>query len=187
MSFFLQLTVLDWIFLAILISSVISSILKGFAREAISLGSIVLGLVLASWFYPIPRSFFSNYVKTQDIASLLGFLTIFLGCAIAGALVSWIVHRLIKLTQLQWFDRVLGCAFGLIRGWLIGSVLFLVFTAFPLKLESVQNAKFAPYLLAGARVLAIITPRELSAKFLEGYRKIESIWTGGATKSADKP
>jgi membrane protein required for colicin V production len=187
MSFLFQLTVLDWIFLVILISSVVSSIIKGFAREAISLGSIVLGLVLASWFYPIPGRFFIAYVKTQDIASLLGFLTIFLGCAIAGALVSWIVHRLIKLTQLQWFDRLLGGAFGVIRGWLIGSVFFLIFTAFPLKLESVQNAKFAPYLLAGARILAIITPRELSAKFLEGYRKIENIWSGVAGKSADKP
>jgi membrane protein required for colicin V production len=187
MSFLFQLTVLDWIFLVILISSVISSIIKGFAREAISLGSIVLGLILAAWFYPITGSFFINYVKTQDIASLLGFMAIFLGCAIAGALVSWLVYRLIKLAQLEWFDRLLGGAFGVIRGWLVGSVLFLAFTAFPLKLESVQNARFAPYLLAGARILAIITPRELSAKFLEGYRKIENIWAGATGKSADKP
>jgi membrane protein required for colicin V production len=176
MSFILQMTVLDWIFVVILITSIISSILKGFAREAISLASIVVGLLLASWFYPWAGAFYAAFVKTNDIAWLLGFMTIFLGCVIAGAVIGWLVNRLIKITSLQWFDRLLGAAFGLIRGWLVGAVLFLMLTAFPVKLVSIEKAQFAPYLLAGARVLAIFTPKELKAKFLEGYRKVESLW-----------
>jgi len=177
MDFLSHMTILDWIFLVILIGSVVGSVIKGFARDAISLAAVVLGLLLAAWFYPVTGSFYMNYVKTRDIASLLGFITIFGGCVLAGSLISWLVGKFIKMANLEWFDRLLGAAFGLIRGWLIGSVLFLVLTAFPVKLESVQNAVFAPYLLAGARVLALITPTELKAKFLEGYRKVENFWS----------
>lgn len=184
MSFLFQLTVLDWFFLAILIGSIVASILKGFARETISLGALIIGLVLAAWFYPVPGSFFMNFVKTHDIASLLGFLSIFLGCVLLGGLISWITNKLIKISNLEWFDRLLGAIFGLIRGWILGSVIFLVLTAFPVKLESVQDAKFAPYLLAGARVLAVVMPSELKAKFLEGYRKVENIWVGIENKNS---
>ncbi len=83
MSFISELNVLDWIVVVIVVSSVISSILKGFAREAISLAAVILGLLLASWFYPQAGSLVSAYVKTQEIASLVGFALIFLGILLA--------------------------------------------------------------------------------------------------------
>ena len=172
-----ELTLLDWIILGLLILSIVSSILKGFARETISLASVVVGLLLASWFFPLFGRFFESFVKTQDIASLLGFATIFFGCVLSGVLISLIVNKILETTHLKWFDRLLGAAFGLIRGWLIGAVLFLMLTAFPVRLESVKNAKLSPYLLAGARALALVTPSPLKAKFLEGYRKVEKYWS----------
>jgi len=175
-SFILELTLLDWIVLVLLTISIVSSILKGFARETISLASVIVGLFFASWFYPLFGRFYSNYVKTQDIASLLGFTTIFLGCILLGVVISLLVNKILQAASLQWFDRMLGAAFGLIRGWLIGAVLFLMLTAFPVRLESVKEAKLSPYLLAGARALALVTPTALKAKFLEGYRKVEKFW-----------
>ena len=176
MSFILGLTLLDWVVLLVLVASIISSLLKGFAREAISLASVIVGLLLASWFYPFLGPFFSTYVKTRDIASLLGFTTIFFGCIVSGILISYFANRILRAANLQWFDRLLGVAFGLIRGWLIGAGLFLMLTAFPVKLQSVKEAKLSPYLLAGARAMALITPKMLRAKFLEGYRKVEKYW-----------
>jgi membrane protein required for colicin V production len=181
MSFILGMTVLDWICVVILVASIVSSIIKGFAREAISLASVVVGLLLASWFYHWAGNFYLTFVKTEDIAWLLGFFTIFAGCVLAGSLISWLTNRLIKMASLAWFDRLLGAAFGLIRGWLVGSVLFLMLTAFPIKLNRVEKAQLAPYLLAGARVLAVVTPKQLKAKFLEGYRQVEKLW--GQTSS----
>lgn len=176
MSLLFEFTLLDWIILVLLVASIVSSILKGFARETISLASVVLGLLLASWFFPLFSHFFGAFVKTQDIASLLGFATIFFGCVLLGAVISLIVNKLLETVHLKWFDRLLGAAFGLIRGWLIGAVLFLMLTAFPVQLESVKSAKLSPYLLAGARALALVTPSPLKAKFLEGYRKVEKYW-----------
>jgi membrane protein required for colicin V production len=176
MSLLFEFTFLDWMILVLLAVSIVSSILKGFARETISLASVIVGLLLASWFFPLFGRFFGNFVKTQDIASLLGFATIFFACVFLGVLISLIVNKLLEAVHLKWFDRLLGAAFGLIRGWLIGAVLFLMLTAFPVQLESVKNARLAPYLLSGARALALVTPSPLKAKFLEGYRKVEKYW-----------
>jgi membrane protein required for colicin V production len=176
MSLLFEFTFLDWMILVLLVVSIVSSIIKGFARETISLASVIVGLLLASWFFPLFGHFFGSFVKTQDIASLLGFATIFFGCVLLGAVISLIVNKLLKAARLKWFDRLLGAAFGLLRGWLIGAVLFLMLTAFPVQLESVKNARLSPYLLAGARALALVTPNTLKAKFLEGYRKVEKYW-----------
>ncbi len=176
MSFLAGMTFLDWIFLAILIASVAGGISKGFSREVIALASVVIGLMLACWFFPSAGRFYSDFVKTPDIANLLGFITIFVGCIVLGAVVSLLVGKFLKAVSLQWYDRFLGAAFGLLRGWLIGSVLFMILTTFPVKLDSVKNAKFSPYLLVGARVISVAVPTELKNKFLEGYRQVQKFW-----------
>jgi len=184
MSFISELNVLDWIVVVIVASSVISSILKGFAREAISLAAVILGLLLASWFYPQAGSLVSAYVKTQEIASLVGFALIFVGILLAGAVISFVVTKFLRVVDLQWFDRLLGAAFGFTRGWLVGSVIFLGLTAFPVQIETVQRAVFGPYLLLSARVLVVMTPASLKEQFLEGYDKVRTLWEKTAKSSA---
>jgi membrane protein required for colicin V production len=87
-----------------------------------------------------------------------------------------LVTRFMKRTQLQWADRLLGAAFGFIRGWMIGAVILLVLTAFGVQTDRVRNSMIAPYFLPGSRALAIVTPYELRAKFLVGYRALERWW-----------
>lgn len=171
-----DLNSLDWVILAVVFVSVLGSLMKGFAREAFSLASVVVGIVLASWLYPMTSGFFLQFVSSQDLAAILGFVTIFCGCLIAGALVSFFVHKFVRLAHLQWFDRLLGAAFGLIRGWMIAAVLVLLLTAFPVQLASVQEARLAPFLLVSARVLVLITPRTLKDRFMEGYGEVERLW-----------
>ena len=176
MSWITELTILDWIVVIILITSVISSFRKGFAREIISLGFALAGLFMASWFYSYAGKFFLPYVKTNEIASLLGFSLIFFGMLLLGAIVSFVANKFVAAINMEWFDRLLGSAFGLIRGWVIGAIVFLMLTAFPVQIESVKNAKLAPYLLAVAHALSLVTPRPLTAKFHEGYQTIEKLW-----------
>ena len=185
MDFLAELSVLDWMVFAILVTSVVSSIRSGFTREAISFGSTVAGLLLAAWFYPVVGEFFLPYVMTHDIASLLGFLLIFLSTLLLGAVTSRLVKKILQVASLEWYDRLLGAAFGIVRAWLVGAVLFLMLTAFPVNLESVQNARLAPYLLAGARVLVIVTPSSVKTKFVESYQKIERLWSDTQKKQKD--
>ena len=176
MSALQDLTGLDWIVLVILVASMIGSFVRGFVRELISLSAVVVGLALACWFYPEIGAYFVPYVKTQDIASFCGFVIIFVLTLIAGGILSFVVRNFLRFVDLQWIDRILGLAFGLLRGCLVSSVLFMLLTAFPFQIESVKNAKSAPYLLVGARIISIVTPSSIKTKFLEGYLKVKELW-----------
>ena len=183
MSFASDLNALDWIVVLIVVSSVISSVLKGFARETVSLGAVIAGLLLASWFYPQAASLVLAYAKTQDIASLVGFTVIFIGVLLAGAAISYGVSKFIRIVDLQWIDRLLGAAFGFVRGWLVGSVIFLGLTAFPVHIETVEQAVLGPYLLMSARVLVVVTPTTLKEQFLRGYEQVRKLWEKAASGS----
>src|SRR5205823_10057694 len=106
----------------------------------------------------------------------LAFSVIFLGTLLVGALIIWLITRVMKFAKLQWFDRLLGAAFGFIRGWVLAAVLLLGLTAFDVQTERIRNSELAPYFLPGARVIAVVTPFDLKARFLVGTRALEKWW-----------
>jgi len=170
------MTLLDWVIVAILAYSIAISAVHGFVREIFGLISILIGALLASWFYRPVSPLFKDVVRTENLALFLGFSLIFLGTLIASVLIIWLITRFVKFAKLQWADRMLGAAFGFIRGWVIGAVLLLSLTAFEVQTERLKNSELAPYFLPGSRVIAVMTPYELKAKFLVGYRALERWW-----------
>ena len=172
----LKFSLLDWIILAILLSSIVTSAVKGFVREIIGLISVAAGVLLAAWFYRSIGGLFKDVVRTENLALFLGFSVIFLVTLVAGFVISWLITRFMKFAKLQWADRLLGAAFGFVRGWVIGAVILLALTSFEIQTERVKNSELAPYFLPGSRVIAVVTPYEMKAKFLVGYRAIERWW-----------
>ena len=171
-----QFNLLDAVVLLILLGSVVYSALKGFVRELLGMLSLVAAFFVSVSFYRVASEPFKEVVKTENIALFLGFASIFLGTLIVGALVIWAVQKLVKFAKVQWFDRLLGAAFGFIRGWILGSVVFLVLTSFDLQSERVRDSQLAPYYLPGARIIALATPNDLKTRFMDGYRVVEKWW-----------
>jgi membrane protein required for colicin V production len=101
----------------------------------------------------------------------LGFLTLFLATLVVGALVSYLARKLIKAAGVEWFDRFLGGIFGLVRGVVVDSILLLALVAFAIKPEAVRQSSLAPYVMAGARVLALGMPGSVKTQFQQGFEK----------------
>ncbi|PYS56153.1 MAG: hypothetical protein DMG13_00815 [Acidobacteria bacterium] len=172
----LNFSILDWLIIAILVYSIASSALQGFIRETLGLATVLVATLLAAWFYRGVAGLFKDVVKTENLALFFGFSLIFVSTVLAGVLIIWLVTRFMKFAKLEWADRLLGAAFGFIRGWVIGAVLLLGLTAFDVQTERLKNSELAPYFLPGSRVIAVLTPYELKAKFLVGYRTMERWW-----------
>jgi membrane protein required for colicin V production len=172
----MSLNFLDWILVLLLVASIVTSAMKGFVRELMGIASLVAAFILGSWFYRVASTPFKEVVKNENIALFLGFAIVFLGTILGGALVAWVVQKVIKFAKIQWFDRLLGAAFGFVRGWLLGSIVFLVLTSFNLQAEEVRNSHLAPYYLPGARVIAFAAPADLKSRFMDGYRTVEKWW-----------
>jgi membrane protein required for colicin V production len=170
------MNLLDLAILAILVYSVAISAMKGFVREVFGLIALATGILLAAWFHPWGARLFKDVVRTENLALFFSFSVIFLGTLLAGVVIIWLITKFMKFAKLQWADRLLGAAFGFIRGWVIGAVLLLSLTAYEVQTERVRNSELAPYFLPGSRVIALLTPYELKAKFLVGYRATERWW-----------
>ena len=146
-----KLSLLDVAVLAILLYSIVISFMRGFVREIFRLASVLLALLLAAWFYRSIAGMFKDVVKTENIALFLGFSIVFLGTLFVGLLATWLITKFVKLAKIQWFDRCLGAAFGFIRGWVLGAIVFLGLTAFDVQVDRVRNSELAPYFLPGSR------------------------------------
>ena len=164
---------LDWILAAVVVASVIAAMMKGFVRELISLASVVAGLVIAALGYQRAALWFDDLTRSHNVALGLGFLTLFLGTLLVGALVSVLARKLIQKAGLQWFDRFLGGVFGLVRGVVVDCILLMVLVAFAIKTEAVQRSTLAPYVTTGARVIALAMPADLKAEFKAGFDKFK--------------
>ena len=171
-----KFSLLDWLILAILIYSIAVSWFKGFVREVLGLITVLAAVLLAAWFYRGVGDRFKDVVRTENIALFLGFSLIFLAVFLVGFFAIWIATRFVKFAKLQWADRLLGAAFGVIRGWTISAAILLALTAFEIQTERLKNSELAPYFLPGSRVIAVMTPYEMKAKFLVGYRALERWW-----------
>jgi|SRR5579884_1734500 len=169
-------SIVDFFIVLILAWCIVRSAMKGFIREILWVATVVVAIIIAGLFYHSGGVAFKDVVKTENLALFLAFSMIFVGTLVAGALVIWLVTRFMKFAKVEWFDQLLGAAFGFIRGWLLVAVLLLGLTAFNIQTERVENSGLAPYFLPGARVIALITPYDLKARFLVGYRAVEQWW-----------
>lgn len=169
---------LDLVLAAIFGISVGTGIWKGFFRLSIGLAATVLSILLACWFYGIAAAMFSPYVKQQQFANLLGFLTILVTVQLIGVGLAKLLAVLFKKAGLGWMDRLLGGAFGLVRAILVSSVFVMILTAFSWSAfpVSVAESSLAPYVMEGAQILVYLTPREIRDGFHENYEKLKKTW-----------
>lgn len=165
------MTVLDFLVLLVVSVSVVSGATKGIIRVIVSVAFTVTGLVLAAHSYMYAAHLLRIFVAGW-LANLLGFIGVFAIVVVAGSLLSWRLRGAVKRARMGWVDHTLGGALGLVRGWLICSVIYLALTAFPATPEAVEKAFFGPALMEGTRVVAYLTSRELRERFFNGNESV---------------
>jgi membrane protein required for colicin V production len=170
---------LDVVIGLVVAASLATSVIKGFTRELVSLAAAVAGILAALWWYPDLAGQIEPYASSATVAGFAAFLAILLAFVLAGWAVSKILAGLVKATGMRWFDRLLGAAFGLLRGLLTAAALVLAIVAFaPGKrpIESVAESKLAPAVLQFARVLIALAPAKIKGGFHDGLNRVRKVW-----------
>jgi membrane protein required for colicin V production len=118
------MTAFDILILFLLGTSAIFGFMRGFVQEALSLISWVLIIAAVRLLHAPVTDRLVEPVGTESGASVLAFLAI---TVIAYALGKWISKSIGKKTRssvLGPIDRVLGFGFGILKGLIIGTIIF---------------------------------------------------------------
>ena len=108
--------IIDIIIALALVASIAVGLVRGFVKEAISIVALLLAIWAALYFGPALGDVSSSWLSSEDLQLWFGRLVIFAIVLSIGGLFGWGVSKLIRLSLLSGFDRLLGAAFGVVRG-----------------------------------------------------------------------
>ena len=183
---------LDGLLLVLLAFSVWRSVAKGLTREVIGLLSVVTGIFLATWLYSSAGEWIQPYVNSRGTANFCGFLAVFAGVLLLGSLAGLVLSKLLRVTGLSFFDRLLGAVFGIVRGVLVAAALVMAILAFApgakagTPPDAVAGSRLAPLVIGAARLFVAAAPREMKDGFRKSYEQVKSRWEETAKKGIPK-
>ena len=164
---------LDWMLAALLVYSTIRAAMRGLVRELFALGGLLVGFLLACWYYRNVAEFLRGLVNSEPLADFCAFLLIASVVMIAATLVGTVIRRAATAIGLSPLDRLGGAAFGAARGLVLGVALLLAVTAFLPTAPWVQGSKFSPYLLRASHAVSFVMPRQLKRQLVEGLDRLK--------------
>ncbi|WP_257389014.1 CvpA family protein [Tahibacter caeni] len=122
----------DYCILGVLALSVVVGLWRGLVAEVMALACWAAAFWVA-WLFGERLSALFTSVDVPSVRLMLGYGICFFGVLIAGALVAFLLRKLVAGSGLSGTDRLLGMVFGLARGLalVLLVVLLLGFTPFP--------------------------------------------------------
>lgn len=182
------MTILDWVIVGIIFGSVLLAAAQGFLVEIFSLAGTVLGLVLAQWRYAGVAAWYRPYVSADWVADLAGFVTILGAVVLLAGMAGRLTRWALKEVGLQWFDRLLGAALGLVGGILLSTALVLGLAAFSPGSPLLARSTVGSYMLVVARAAAWLAPAELRGRFQHGLTVLRQLRLGAEPEAeAESP
>lgn len=125
--------VLDWVFAAVLLMSVILGAWRGLVFEVLSLLSWIAAFVLAQWLALDVARYLPMSGASDMVRYAAGFLLVFIATVVFGGLLASLLKKLMTSVGLRPVDRVLGAMFGAARGVLLLLLATLLVAATPFK------------------------------------------------------
>ena len=120
------MTALDIIVLFLLGSGAIFGFMRGFVQEALSLIAWIMIIAAVRMFHAPATAALSEPIGTDSGAAVLAFLAILIVTYALGKWISKSIGKKSRKSKLGPIDRVLGFGFGMLKGLIIATLLFLI-------------------------------------------------------------
>jgi membrane protein required for colicin V production len=167
----------DIIIIVILGYSLVRGIFRGLVKEVSSIIGVLGGFYAAFTYYPTLAKLLSGLIRETAYLNILSFLIIFCSVLIIVGILGVIIKYLLNIAFLGWVDRIGGVCFGLVKGILIASVLFITLTAFlPKGSAFLKNSILAPHVSWVSEKMAKVVSKEMKQDFTAKLGELKKAW-----------
>ena len=158
-----HLAALDWVFLALVLGSLLVGAWRGLVFELISLAGWAAAFVVAQWLASDVGAWLPMGDTQGSFRHAAGFVLVFVGALFFFGFVAWLSKKLVDAVGLRPTDRVLGALFGALRGVLLLLALALFASWTPLREAPWWKTSVAAPMLQKALVrLKPVVPEEFA-------------------------
>lgn len=153
------MTAIDLGVIAIILLFLVRGVWVGFVRQLASLAALILGYLFAGRYYEQISPRLSAVISSPQLSFLVTYVLLFLAVFFGVMALGFVLKKVMSLSLLGWFDRLLGGVFGLVKAGVVVSVGFMVLSGLladdnPL----LANALASPYLGKSSGFLLSFVP-----------------------------
>jgi membrane protein required for colicin V production len=140
---------------AVLAISVVIGLVRGFVVEVMSLVVWAAALALSFLFGGRVATLFEGSIELASLRIAMGHALVFIATLVAGAVLVYLLRKMVQSTGLSGTDRMLGLVFGLVRGAAIVVLLVLLagLTPFPRDPWWRESRLLPPFQLLAAQAM----------------------------------
>ena len=155
------MSTLDALIIWIIVVFLIRGIWVGFIRQMASILALVFGFIVAGRYYGESAHLLTPYISNKQvgffIAYLLIFLIVFGGTVVCGMILKKVMH----VSLLGWFDRIIGAFFGMAKGLALSCLFFMGLGIFISAGSPFFADSFAyPYLERGSSIILTLVKND---------------------------
>jgi len=162
----------DAIIIAITLLLAIKGFFNGFLKEIAGLIGIIGGLYLAAIYYHQAGVYINNNlitIKNPSAIDLIGFISLFLGFWIFAVFVGFLFSKILKLSSLGIFDRILGLIFAAAKFFLLVSIIVALLYKVDFIKEKLHkiyfDSRLMPIMIKIGDKIININPKEIKKTF----------------------
>ena len=169
----MSVSLVDVVIVVLVLLSAIAGFSSGVIRALFSLAGLIIGIAFASRNYLHFAHEWTPLVHNPALQEAIWFCLLTLAVMLAAALVGWMVRSVVASVGLSWLDRLLGLAFGFVRGAVLVSVAIVTLAAFYPDTTWLAKSRAAKYFFELTDVTIKVTPESLKQRVVEGIHAVE--------------
>ena len=155
----MSLMPVDWVFLAVLLLSLVIGAWRGLVYEVVSVLGWAASFYAAQWFAPRLASVLPFDSLSNPVRFAAALVLIFVAALFVFGMLAFAVKKLVEAIGLRPIDRILGALFGVARG-----VILLLAAAVVINMTTLKQGEWwtssigAGILTAGLQILKPMLP-----------------------------
>lgn len=166
----------DYAIIAIITISLLISLMRGFAKEALSLGGWIVSFWVAIQFSGNMQGLLADQIETPSLRLLVAFVSLLIMGLFVTGIVNVLVGQVIKKTGLSGTDRVVGIIFGVARGVIVVAALVIIASMTPFPEDPWWGeSKLLPHFEQIAAQIQQYLPEDIMTKFEKSTETLEMI------------